>query len=219
MRSRFDVGKFLGVLIFGSVLLATPTSAMADSILTLNPELPHTVGPQSESAPCIIAGTNCQNGTFPYTNFDQSGNEPLYDQNSPPYLVSQFPFSQFNVAIDVNTAKEGETLELFEVWLGPVGAQGSTRLYHFDTPTNIATDLPNNGNGFADWTLRSIDLSSFSDTDTIQFRAKWSGSSDGAESFFLVGAGTPTVPEPTSLLLLGTGLSGLALVAWRKRKS
>src|SRR5262245_43078190 len=38
------------------------------------------IGPQSDSAPCIIAGTHCQNPAgFGYTNFVQSGNDPDYN--------------------------------------------------------------------------------------------------------------------------------------------
>ena len=88
-------------------------SAAGAAVLTIQAEAPQTVGPQSASAPCIIAGTNCQNGSFAYTNFDQSGNVSSYNLASPVYSVSDLPFLSFAVAIDVNTANGGEFLNSF----------------------------------------------------------------------------------------------------------
>jgi hypothetical protein len=110
----------------------------------------------------------------------------------------------------VNTAQNGETLQLFEVIVN--GAV----VYNYVGPTLIG-NISNNGNGFGDWTLGNIDLSGFAPTATVLFHAVWTGASDGAESFFIV-PGTPTnVPEPNSLLLLGAGMSALGILRFRNR--
>lgn len=211
--------KFFG---FGLLAIGFSTSASAVTTLTLVQEPAQTVGPQSASAPCIIAGTTCQNpANFSYTNFQQTGNITAYDELSPTYTVSQFPFLTFDVAIDVNTANNGESLSLFEVWIGNVLA------YNYVGPTAIANPLPSNGNGYGDWTLRSIDLRSYAANTQVYFRAAWTGASDGAESFFIVsrdlpcvpgtpGCGQEEVPEPGTLALLGLGLLGLGLGRRRK---
>ena len=208
------------VLGFASLLFVWPMSALGTEIrtgnspgsLTLNAAAPHTVGPLGASAPCIIAGTNCQQ-PFAYTNYTQYGHLSSYDVLSPVYSVSQLPFSQFNVAIDVNTSNLGETLLSFEVR----DLTTNTVLYSW-TGSAVIGLVSDNGSGYGDWTLSSIDLSHVASNHEIQFHAIWSNASNDTTSFFLVGTNA-VVPEPTSLLLLGAGLSGLALAARRKRKS
>lgn len=184
--------------------------------LTLTGPIPgNTVGPQSSSNPCIIAGTTCQQPAgFGYNNFVSNGNIDSYNMwsttptatladgvqgNSYTYaqLTALSATAQFLVAIDVNTTgAKGETLELFEVW----DTTTNTVIYNYVGPTNIG-NVANNGNGYADWTLGLVDLSAFAG-HTFAFHAQWSGASDGAESFFLV-----PVPGP----IVGAGLPGLVL--------
>jgi len=136
-----------------------------------------------------------------------------------PYTVGQIETAvgsnAFRIAIDVNTTKEqGETLQLFDVFINNALA------YEYTGPTNIG-QINNNGNGFADWLLGVVDLSSYGTGVEVYFNAKWSGASDGAESYFLVKADTPIpptglVPEPTTLALLGLAMLGVGVSRRRK---
>jgi PEP-CTERM motif-containing protein len=204
-------------------------AASAATLLTLLGPFDNTVGPQSASNPCIIAGTTCQQPDgFGYNNFKQTGN--IFDYNmwsttptaqvddgvqGTPYTVSQLNAlgSSFVVAIDVNTATGGETLQLFEVW----DTTTNTLLYNYVGPTNIATGI-NNGNGWGDWTLGNISFAGLASTDGILFHASWTGATDGAESFFLVPT-TPAIPEPETYAMMLVGFSLLGFVARRRKQS
>lgn len=190
--------------------------------LTLTAAEPRTLGPQSTSAPCIIAGTQCQNPDgFDFTNFKQGGNISAFDEESPTYTIDQFPFLSFNVAIDVNTNSAGsEMLQSFSVFVdadGEAGAGGFDEIYAFTGPELIG-DASSAGNGFGDWLLGPVDLSSFADDALVFFAAVWDGAVGGAESFFLVDVNAPPPPiaEPGSLMLMGIGLIALGLVRHRK---
>jgi len=127
-------------------ILPVATGASAVTTLTLASAPSFTLGPQSASSPCIIAGTTCQNGTFAYTNFQQSGSITSYDEFSPNYLVSDLPFLSFVVAIDVNTARGEEYLTSF--YLRDLTT--NTVLYQF---------VASNGNGLigAPWPTTATD--------------------------------------------------------------
>jgi len=217
---RFKLGFGLATLLAGATVAhAVPIT------LDLVAAAPKTLGPQSTSAPCIIAGTNCKNpADFPFTDFKQGGNIPAYDEDSPTYTIDQFPFLNFNVAIDVNTnSAAGETLQNFSVFVDADGdgAGGFAEIYNFTGPALIG-DPANGGNGFGDWLLGSIDLSSYADDALVFFNAVWDGASAGAESFFLVDVNAPPpppVPEPGTLLLMGLGLLGLSFAHGRKQRN
>jgi len=216
--TRFELGFGLATLLAGTgIAHAIP--------LTLEAAAPGTLGPQSTSAPCIIAGTQCKNpDDFPFTNFTQGGNISAFDEDSPTYTIDQFPFLSFDVAVDVNTNSDaGETLQLFSVFVDTDGADGAgdfEEIYTFTGPAPIG-DASNAGNGFGDWLLGSIDLSSFASDALVMFNAVWDGASAGAESFFLVDVDAtppPPVPEPGTLLLMSLGLLGLGFAHGRKQR-
>jgi hypothetical protein len=191
--------------------LAMMGTASAVTTLSLVAEGVHEVGPQSTSNPCIIAATQCQQpATMGFNNFTSSGSISSYNMYSTtptanvpdsvqgtPYTVGQLESAvgnQFNIAIDVNTTSAAsEELESFEVIINGVVQ------YSFTGPANIGS-VSNNGNGFADWTLRSVNLAGLPSNDTVLFHAVWDHAVDGGESYFLV-----PVPGP----IVGAGLPGL----------
>ena len=223
-------GQLAGLQIGATAAIFALAEAASAIPLTLTgPIQGNTIGPQSTSNPCIIAGTQCQQPAgFGFNNFTSSGAINSYNMFSTtptatvadgvqgtPYTGAQINAltngGSFVIAIDVNTTgAESETLQLFEVIVNGVVRDS------FVGPVVIG-DVANNGNGFADWTLGLI--APFSATDQVLFHAVWSNAVDGAESFFIVGAGgTPPqgVPEPGTAALLGLVLGGLGLFKARR---
>jgi len=212
-----------------AAIFALAEAAFAIPLTLTGPVANNSVGPQSASAPCIIAATNCsQPAGFGFNNFTASGAISSYNMYSTtptatvpdgvqgtPYTVSQIEAvvgSIFQVAIDVNTTNAaGETLQLFEVIVNGAVA------YNYVGPTPIG-NIVNNGNGYADWTLGVVDLSSFADSATVLFHANWTGASDGGESFFLIAGSLPPtqIPEPTTLALVAIAMLGVGAIRRRR---
>jgi hypothetical protein len=206
-------------------------AAAATPLTLLGPIDGNIIGPQSETNPCIIAGTTCQQPDgFGYNNFTSTGAVDSYNMYSTtptatvadgvqgtPYTVAQLTAlgsTSFIVGIDVNTTvAAGETLQLFEV----LDKTTNTVLYNYVGPTNIGSIL-GNGNGWADWTLSTISLAGLPSTDQILFHASWTGASDGAESFFLIPTAAP-IPEPETYAMLLAGLGLLGFMARRRSRT
>lgn len=219
--------------LIGAVVLAG-SSANAATVLTLSGPVLDTYYQQTAASPCVIGGANCLNGDFPYTNAGTGGAGTLMNEFSPVYAIAAIEsivpdISDILVGIDLNQTVNAQDVYFFKVF-GCNGADcdplAGTLIaeYNPGNDDNQFATLPvaNNGVGYSDYLLTGLDLTGFT---SIQFQAKWFNN-DGADRFFLIGcdpeeedcgSDVPPVPEPSSMLLMGGGLLGLAW--WRKRKA
>jgi len=220
------------------ITLATiPTKADVVNNLVMSVLTDAQVVPQSASDPCIICATTQAHNPvgFGYNNFDSTGNDSSFnlfssnitgaflnndDVNVTPYTggeLRNFLLSvgagglRFGVAIDINTAHNGETLQTFQL-IDLDAPIGQRVIFDIDGP--LAMPDIRNGNGSADYLLTGFDLSNVDPGDRLLFRASWSGASDGGESFYIVPIAA-AVPEPSTWAMM---LAGFASLAWFGRR-
>lgn len=226
IKRRVGVTFFsaLAVTLFGgpvSAALVGPSGG-----LTLDTD-PTAFYQQTTASPCVIGGSNCQNGTFPMTLAGTGGGGSTFDSTSPLYTLTQITgvtgSTGFIMGLDYNQSNDAQTLyEFGALYFSDVGGTVANGSQVFTTDTVLQTN--NNGVGWSDFLLTGFNIPG--NTLSMKFYASWFNN-DGADRYFLIGAEAepctencnPEVPEPMSLALLGIGTLGLALTRRRKQQA
>jgi hypothetical protein len=170
---------------------------------------------QTLNNPCVIGNPSCNNPAgFGFTLLPVSPTSPQITV-SPTYTVDQIRTliggDTFFIGVDISQApgQGAYTLNSFTVNIGGGGSE-----FEFSGPQ----DFTSSGNGFSDFVLKTVDLTSFLDgSASVVFTVNFSNDNGAREQFFLVSSEAPPapVPEPTTLVLLGGTLAGLGFVRRR----
>jgi hypothetical protein len=214
-RELMVVLAAVGMIVIPCLAAAEPIQLSVNTTMSIQ---------QIANSPCVIGDPSCHNpAAFPHTLLPPQ--QSAGTVNSPTYTVEQIRAlvggDTFFVGVDLNQAmgRAGGAYNLLSFSL----AVNGTIMFSTTGPMTLSPINP--GNGYSDAAIVGFDLAGLAPDARLVFTASFAGGTAGREQFFLQ-AGSPTgggggsdlvpTPEPTSILLVASGLVGA--LARRRRK-